>query len=788
MSVSEAAKDGWDMTANDCNALFVGAGQTVDCYITNTQRGHLIVHKITDPVSDTTTPFSITADGTAPHTPPVPLVTGDPTQSITGGSQVDYEVAGNSTMSVSEAAKDGWDMTANDCNALFVGAGQTVDCYITNTQRGHVIVTKVTDPASDTTTPFSITADGSAPNTPPVPLVTGDPTQSITGGAQVDYEVAGNSTISVSEAPLEGWDMTDNSCSNLFVGAGQTVVCTITNVQRGKLIVTKHTDPASDTTTEFPVTASGTTTLINVPLITGDAARVLVGNLGSTTYEVAGYSTMSVVETVPDGWLQTDAVNCTDVFVAPGATVNCDIYNSAYGHVVVTKIVVNDNGGTNVSADFTMLVDGNQPTPASFPGSESGIEVDLLAGAYSISETGPSGYAASYSEGCSGAVAAGETKYCTITNDDIQPKLTVTKLVINDNGGTFGSADFTMLVNGAAASPASFAGDAAGTLVLLNAGAFSVSETGPAGYEAILGVDCAGTINIGETKSCIITNDDIAPRLIVTKIVVNNDGRTAVSGDFTMHVANNGVNVENFSGSNAGVEVVMDAGTYAVTESGPAGYQGSFGLGCSGTLGLGEIASCIVTNNDIPSGLVTSSSLCQYDFSAADPGNQFLLNFKKESSNRYSVVSTNPGQTYYNVIPDATGDITMTIPYPYVTVGGTPIHVYTQFQWVEESRCFIQDNSSAIYLGSDQITLATYGGDAFGLTTQITVPNVPAGAYLNIHLDYGLKGAGLYQKAGNNANSVAPNPRPSIPDLQGYTFSDSDGGTDSVSSKNNFNQ
>ena len=48
----------------------------------------------------------------------------------------------------------------------------------------------------------------------------------------------------------------------------------------------------------------------------------------------------------------------------------------------------------------------------------------------------PAGYAASYSADCTGTIAIGETKTCTVTNDDIAPTLTVIKHVINDNGGT----------------------------------------------------------------------------------------------------------------------------------------------------------------------------------------------------------------------------------------------------------------------------------------------------------------------------------------------------------------
>jgi hypothetical protein len=137
----------------------------------------------------------------------------------------------------------------------------------------------------------------------------------------------------------------------------------------------------------------------------------------------------------------------------------------------VIKHVINDNGGTAVAADFTMKVGPEEANavPASFPGVEApGTLVSLNAGAYAVNEAGPSGYSAIFSADCGGFIAVGETKTCTVTNDDIGPKLIVIKHVINDNGGTAVASDFTMTVDAVNASPASFPGvEAPGTTVSL---------------------------------------------------------------------------------------------------------------------------------------------------------------------------------------------------------------------------------------------------------------------------------------------------------------------------------
>jgi len=210
------------------------------------------------------------------------------------------------------------------------------------------------------------------------------------------------------------------------------------------------------------------------------------------------------------------------------------------GELTVIKNVVNDDGGTAVPGDWTMDITGSGVFPNNFPGqSGAGIIVTLDAGAYNVAESGgPSGYAATFSPGCSGTIAGGESRICTITNNDIQPSITVIKTVINDHGGTAVSGDWTMNITGTNVSSTGFAGSTApGTKITLNAGVYSVTESGgPSGYAANFGNDCSGTIAIGESRICTITNDDVQPSLTVIKNVVNDNGGTAVPGDWTMDI------------------------------------------------------------------------------------------------------------------------------------------------------------------------------------------------------------------------------------------------------------
>ena len=91
-------------------------------------------------------------------------------------------------------------------------------------------------------------------------------------------------------------------------------------------------------------------------------------------------------------------------------------------HLVVIKHVINDEGGSAVAGDFTITVSGVTVVGGNaFPGAEAPGTTKTLSsvGDYSVEETaGPAGYYVLYSADCSGTIALGETKTCTVTNND----------------------------------------------------------------------------------------------------------------------------------------------------------------------------------------------------------------------------------------------------------------------------------------------------------------------------------------------------------------------------------
>jgi hypothetical protein len=84
-----------------------------------------------------------------------------------------------------------------------------------------------------------------------------------------------------------------------------------------------------------------------------------------------------------------------------------------------------------------MNVTGGHVSPsASFAGAESpGTTVTLDAGSFSVNESSDLGYDKSLSTDCSGTIANGQTKTCTITNDDKPNTVAITtqqKVILHD--------------------------------------------------------------------------------------------------------------------------------------------------------------------------------------------------------------------------------------------------------------------------------------------------------------------------------------------------------------------
>ncbi|MGH9910346.1 MAG: hypothetical protein ACRD32_06865, partial [Nitrososphaerales archaeon] len=191
--------------------------------------------------------------------------------------------------------------------------------------------------------------------------------------------------------------------------------------------------------------------------------------------------------------------------------------------LTVIKKIINDNGGTLSIGQVTLKIDGSQVT--------NGTVNTVSAGTHTVSETVIPGYTATITGDCAAngsvTLASGESKTCTITNNDISPTLTVIKKIINDNGGNATLSSFTPLqVNSTEITN--------GTTTSFNAGTYFVTETNADGYGATFSGSCdsAGKVILasGDVKICTITNNDDGATLTVIKKIINDNGGTLSIG------------------------------------------------------------------------------------------------------------------------------------------------------------------------------------------------------------------------------------------------------------------
>ncbi len=202
------------------------------------------------------------------------------------------------------------------------------------------------------------------------------------------------------------------------------------------------------------------------------------------------------------------------ITLAAGQSASCVITNTQQPAVLtLRKSVVNDNGGTRTASEWTLSANGPS-TISGATGATAVTAANVNPGVYTLSETGPAGYTASAWSCTAGTLSGnqltllgGQNATCSITNNDQPATLTLTKVVVNDNGGTATVGDFVLRAGATVFT--------SGTAQPINAGVHVLSESGPGGYVAGAWSCTAGslsgsslTLAPGMSASCSITNND----------------------------------------------------------------------------------------------------------------------------------------------------------------------------------------------------------------------------------------------------------------------------------------
>ncbi len=534
----------------------------------------------------------------------------DATTSPDGAKTVTLPVGGPYSVVEPEADTMGYATGYNNCANLVVVAGQTQTCTITNNDVApSLTLNKIVNNAFGGDNPesdWTLTANGGNAG-----VLSGP-------GANTNTDVVSGAgfkagTYALSENGPSGYSASSWTCtgtgtqngSNITLAAGQSAVCTITNTaQQPTLTIVKNVTNAfggtlvasdfglkvNNTSLSFIAGAPGTTTAYTAtPSVNANTSYTL------SEIDVAGYS--------EGNWNCTGGTSGvfsgTSVTLDEGENVTCTITNSDIAPIInIIKLALNPYGTALLPDAFSLTLDG-QPV-------SSGVNNPVTAGLHIVGETQQPGYQFTSFAGQNCTVdqqgtwtalgVIGQTTTCTITNTAIQPKLIIKKHVVNDNGGGKSAGDFNMTVSGNAVSDTNFPGEEAGTTVYLSEGTYSVDELTDGAYAKTLSEDCSGTIKIGETKTCTITNDDKPGTLIVNKAVKGGDSEAE---DFSFKIDGSDTDYSFVNGqttTEGSAPVELNAGTYSVTENDAYGYDKDDSDCKNVQVKNGDEASCTITN------------------------------------------------------------------------------------------------------------------------------------------------------------------------------------------------
>lgn len=438
------------------------------------------------------------------------------------------------------------------------------DCIVTptaHTPSATIQIKKILSPAADEGT-FNLNINGSTYFTGGNNADTGAITVTPATGIVVSETAATGSlaNYSTTVSCLNGTSLvtgttdltsTTERTITLTVADKDAVVCTFTNTRLTSSVrVIKDVDNGD----------GGNLTYANFTYYNGLTPITLAPTAaypspdGETTLQLPVGSTFNITEAdAPQlGYTRSYSGVCSGTVTVTTNIPTCTIKNDDKpASLTVVKKIVNDNGGSATVSDFGITSNGSALSFGA--GVVSGDTTSYTASpsvkanmAYNLNEGTVSGYKNgtwSCTDDVTGAtvsepvtLALGQKVTCEITNDDQPATLIVKKIVNNTYGGTKTAGNFSFSVNGATATPfTELANDSlrGENSVNLNAGEYSVEEPEAfsGNYTTTYSDDCVGAMNVGDSKTCTITNSDTFASITGTKFILNSTDQLSASSD-----------------------------------------------------------------------------------------------------------------------------------------------------------------------------------------------------------------------------------------------------------------
>ena len=484
-------------------------------------------------------------------------------------------------------------------------------------------------------------------------MVTGNnPDPSQFQGSSVGTDVSlGAGPYNVTEpSPLANYDASYSSACSGTIQNGDHKRCVITDtyvptIAIADIGITKTVDNASPnvgdeirytlTATDFgPATSTGVVATDTLPsgltLVSGIASQGRY-NATSGTWTVGKLSasssaTLVITATVNAGTAGDMITNTATIGESSAETDNNSDNNTASTSLTVQgggggenahlNVVVLVSGGTATSSDFAVAVTGNNPSPSQFQGSAAGITVTLGAGSYAVTEssTAPANYTPSYSSDCTGTVASGDSKTCTITdtyNTLPVADIGIAKTVDKTNPAIGDTINYTLTATNS--GPATSTGVVATDT--LPEGLTFVSDSSSEGtYSSSTGSWTIGTVSVGSPATLVIS----------ARVNAGTAGDTITN---TATIGESSAETDNNSGNN--------------TESASLTVQGGGGGG-----NTADIAIVKTVDNTNPIG----GSTVTYAITVTDlgPGTSTIVDAKDQLPMGLNIVSATTSVGTYN--------------------------------------------------------------------------------------------------------------------------------------------
>lgn len=329
-----------------------------DCQFTNTEKADADVTKLTVPAgSEAGWEFTLFKDeapaGAGAEDTEIATVVSVDDQPLNFGVKLDA----GSYYVLETDGPTGFESDGGNAGCVFsvaypADAGQTFHCTFTNRAQGNIIVRKVTNPAgSNQSFEFDTSYDAS--------------NFFLKDNESDDSGPLPSATYSVAEVNVpNGWDLTNTTCvsskgdsetaGSISLQTGETVTCTFTNTQRGRILVDKVTNPAGSAQSFEFDPSYGANFFLKDADAPNDSGLLVPG-----TYSVAEVN-------IPAGWDLTGS-SCDDgsavnaISLQPGETVTCTFNDRQRATIKVSKTLTNGPSDTQFTFELRELSNDNDP-------------------------------------------------------------------------------------------------------------------------------------------------------------------------------------------------------------------------------------------------------------------------------------------------------------------------------------------------------------------------------------------------------------------------------------------